>query len=134
MSKKDELRQQLLEKTLGKNAKNRSISSFGEDLQNILRFQSEQLKELSSTVNEDTLDKINKEMEKDFGVKLNKDQKVVNANAKTLDEIEIALTEKWQYKEIIHDFINFIKKAKIMEKSEYSSLLYNLCKFYKFID
>lgn len=130
MSKKDELRQQLLEKTLGKNAKNRSISSFGEDLQNILRFQSEQLKELSSTVNEDALDKINKEMEKDFGVKLNKDQKVVNANTKTLDEIEIALTKKWQYKEIIHNFINFIKKAKIMEKSEYSSLLYN----YKSID
>ena len=130
MSKKDELRQQLLEKTLGKNAKNRSIASFGEDLQNILRFQSEQLKELSSTVNEDTLDKINKEMEKDFGVKLNKDQKVVNANTKTLDEIEIALTKKWQYKEIIHNFINFIKKAKIMEKSEYSSLLYN----YKSID
>ena len=31
MSKKDELRQQLLEKTLGKNAKNRSIASLGED-------------------------------------------------------------------------------------------------------
>ena len=64
MSRKDKLRQQLLEQTLGKNAKNRSFSSIGDDLNNILQMQSEQIKELSTYVDPKTLDKMRKNMEK----------------------------------------------------------------------
>lgn len=124
MSRKDKLRQQLLEQTLGKNAKNRSFSSIGDDLNNILQMQSEQIKELSTYVDPKTLDKINDEMERDFNVKLNNDLKIVNATQKTMDELEIILSDKWHYQTTIKDLCTFIKKSMILEKKEVSCLLY----------
>ena len=75
MADKEKLRQQLLEQTLGKNAKSRSLSHVSKDLEQILEYQRESLKELSQSLSQADLDKINQEMEKDFGVTFNQDVK-----------------------------------------------------------
>ena len=98
MSDKEKLRQQLLEQTLGKNAKNRRLSSVSDDLQQILDFQRESLKELSQNISQDELDRINKEMEKDFGITFDKD---VKKDIQSLDIISTDLKKKWHYDERI---------------------------------
>ena len=125
MSKKEQLRQQLLENTLGKNAKNRSLSSFGKDLQELLNFQSAQLKELSSHVDEETLNKINAEMEKDFGVKLNENAEIRSVKNNSIDEIKKELILKWKDENNITSFLSFIEKTQFMERKESSILFYN---------
>ncbi|WP_405314966.1 hypothetical protein, partial [Faecalibacillus faecis] len=122
MSDKEKLRQQLLEQTLGKNAKNRRLSSVSDDLQEILDFQRESLKELSQNISQDELDRINKEMEKDFGITFDKD---VKKDIQSLDIISTDLKKKWHYDETIDDILSFVKKSELVEKKEYSLLIYD---------
>lgn len=122
MSDKEKLRQQLLEQTLGKNAKNRRLSSVSDDLQQILDFQRESLKELSQNISQDELDRINKEMEKDFGITFDKD---VKKDIQSLDIISTDLKKKWHYDETIDDILSFVKKSELVEKKEYSLLIYD---------
>lgn len=122
MSDKKKLRQQLLEQTLGKNAKNRRLSSVSDDLQQILDFQRESLKELSQNISQDELDRINKEMEKDFGITFDKD---VKKDIQSLDIISTDLKKKWHYDETIDDILSFVKKSELVEKKEYSLLIYD---------
>lgn len=122
MKDKEKLRQQLLEETLGKNAKNRSLSSISDDLEDILRKQQDSLSELKSQVDEKTLQKLNEEMKKDFGMSF-----LENDNLDDLKKIEEELNQKYHYDSTSHDLVTFIKKAKVIEKEEYSLLLYN-CK------
>lgn len=121
MNDKEKLRQQLLEQTLGRNAKNRRISQVHNDLEDILKYQQDTIKELSQTVNEDTLKKINSEIEKDFGITYVDDE----INIELLDKLSTQLKEKWHYNEMIDYILSFIKKSKLLEKNEYSLLIYN---------
>lgn len=122
MSNKEKLRQQLLEQTLGKNAKNRRISQVHNDLEGILRYQQETIDELSQNVTDETLKKINLEIEKDFGIKYVDQQE---ADIQSIDQLSLQLKDKWHYDEFIDYVLSFIKKSKLLEKKEYSLLVYN---------
>ena len=129
MNKKEKLRQELLEKTFGRN--NKTSYSNTSNLESILEYQKKQLQELKATSLEKDIERINKEIEKDFGIKIeNKDTINENFTSDTIDEIEKKLCEKYHYDETIHDVLNFINKSKILEKNESSLLLYN----YRHID
>ena len=122
MADKEKLRQQLLEQTLGKNAKSRSLSHVSKDLEQILEYQRESLKELSQSLSQADLDKINQEMEKDFGVTFNQD---VKKDLNALKQIGEDVKNKWHYDEVIDFILSFVKKAELVEKREYSLLVYN---------
>ena len=121
MSKKEKLRQELLEKTFSRN-KSTSIST--NSLENILEYQKKQLESLKSTALEKDIDRINKEIEKDFGIKYESKTEVEFTN-ESIEDIEKKLVDKWHYDETIHDVLNFINKTKVLEKNESSLLLYN---------
>ena len=127
MNKKEKLRQELLEKTFGKNNKTRTFSNMSNDLESILDYQKKQLEELKSTTLEKDIDRINKEIEKDFGIKYEtvpKEEPIKELTSESLEEIENKLKEL-SYDETIHQVLNFIYKSKVLEKSESSLLLYN---------
>lgn len=117
MNKKEKLRQELLEKTFGRS--NKSTSS----LESILEYQKKQLEELKSTALEKDIDRINKEIEKDFGIKYETKAEEDFTN-ESIEDIEKNLLDKWHYDETIHDILNFINKTKVLEKNESSLLLY----------
>ncbi len=121
MSKKDKLRQELLEKTF---SRNKSMSMSTNSLESILEYQKKQLEELKSTALEKDIDRINKEIEKDFGIKYETKVEEEFTN-ESIEDIEKKLIDKWHYDEMIHDVLNFINKTKVLEKNEASLLLYN---------
>ncbi|MGN1343285.1 MAG: AAA family ATPase [Traorella sp.] len=121
MNKKEELRQQLLDKTLGKN---RRVTSISNDLEDIIAYQKKTIEELKATTLEKDIERINKEIEKDFGVQF-VDQKQTSFTSLSLEDIEKELQEKWHYDEMIHDLILMIQKGKLLEKKEFSCLIYN---------
>lgn len=132
MNKKEKLRQQLLEQTFGKNAKNRRINSFNissdfnetsHDLEDIAKYQQSQIEELSQSLSHEEIDKLNQEMEKDFGVKIISSQKI---DDELLNKVETSLIQTWHYDEMIHEFIMTMKKIMIMNKKESSFLFYNI--------
>ena len=125
MSKKEKLRQELLEKTFSRNNKSTSMSSFSNNLESILEYQKKQLEELKSTALEKDIERINKEIEKDFGIKYEttKSEEVFTSNS--IEDIEKELNKKWHYDETIHDVLNFVSKSKVLERNESSLLIYN---------
>lgn len=133
MNNKEKLRQQLLEQTFGKNAKNRRLSSYNvsQDLQqissgleDILKHQQESIQELSQPLSDEDIEKLNKEIEKDFGVTFVSHEKKINVNL--LDNKEEELQKKWHYDEMIHQLISAMKKSILMDKKEYSFLFYHV--------
>lgn len=133
MNKKEKLRQQLLEQTFGKNAKNRrltpldmkqDIDSFSGELEDILKFQQDHITELSQSLSQEDIDRLNHEMEKDFGVKIVSSKKEVDVDL--LKKVEDDLNKKWRYDDMIHQLLSSMKKVTLMNKNEYSFLFYNV--------
>lgn len=127
MNDKEKLRQELLERTFGKNAKNRKISSFdmSMDLENILKSQQESLKDLSLSANDQLIDEINREIEKDFGVSF-VEKTSHQIDPSLLDSIESQLIFKWHYDEFIQQMTKQLRKSLLMDKNAYSFLFYNV--------
>ena len=130
MNDKEKLRQKLLEQTLGKDAKNRSISSFSADLESVFKYQQDSINKLSQGVDKETLKKINEEIKKDFGVSFDDE----DVDIKNLDIIKEEMKKESYYHDMIDMFIHFIKKAKTVERDEYSLLIYNYKNIYTLIE
>lgn len=130
MNDKEKLRQKLLEQTLGKDAKNRSISSFSADLESVFKYQQDSINKLSQGVDKETLKKINEEIKKDFGVSFDDE----DVDIKNLDTIKEEMKKESYYHDMIDMFIHFIRKAKTVERDEYSLLIYNYKNIYTLIE
>lgn len=133
MNNKEKLRQQLLEQTFGKNAKNRRLSSLNisqdldqvsSHLEDIIQYQQDSIKELSKPLTDEEIDQLNREIEKDFGVKFVSPEKVIDVN--TLDNVDKELQKKWHYQQMISQFMFCMKKSVLMNKKEYSYLFHNV--------
>lgn len=119
MDDKEKLRQKLMKQTLGSNS--RRFNYVSNDLDDLIKYQQDSLNELYKTTDNETIKQINKEIEKDFGITIEED---IEENIDHLSVIKENLKDAY-YSEMIDLLNKFIKKAKVLENSEYSLLIYN---------